>query len=141
MDRTQEIQVLQSLKGDTYFAQVFKPEAIDAMCENIRRDFMIDCGVDLFENCHAAIKARSEVKTLKGQLDERCNEVEDLHQQKDEIVDFLIEQAGVTSDSNAKKNLFEKVANMIGYKEMIRRKITAGYTLNSHDLEWLAQNL
>lgn len=141
MDASQEIKILQSLKGDTYFAQIFKPETIDAMCENIRRDFMIDCGIDIFENCQAATKARSETKTLRGQLEERHNEIEDLHEQKDEIIDFLIEQAGVTSDSNTKKNLFEKVADIIGYKELIRRKITKGYTLNNHDLEWLAKNL
>lgn len=141
MDASQEIKILQSLKGDTYFAQVFKPETIDAMCENIRRDFMIDCSVDIFYNCQAAIKARGEVRTLQGQLQERHNKIEDLHEQKDEIIDFLIEQAGVTSDSNTKKNLFEKVADMIGYKELIRRKITEGYTLNNHDLEWLAKNL
>lgn len=141
MDATHEIEQLQSLKFDTYFGEIFPEEVIDAMCENIRKDFPIDCGVDLFEHCHAATKARSEAKILKGQLDERHNEIEDLHEQKDEIIDFLIEQAGVTSDSNTKKNLFEKVADMIGYKELIRRKITEGYTLNNHDLEWLAQNL
>ncbi len=141
MDASQEIKILQSLKGDTYFAQVFKPETIDAMCENIRKDFMIDCGVDVFENCHAATKARSEAKILKGQLDERDNEVEDLHQQKDEVVDFLIEQACLSSDSTTKKHLYEKASEIIGTKEVIRRKIKAGHTLNNHDLEWLAQNL
>lgn len=141
MEASEEIKILQSLKDDTYFSQVFKPETIDAMCENISKDFTIDCGVDVFENCHAAIKARSDAKVLKGQLEERNNEIEDLHQRNDEIVNFLIEQAGVSSDSNTKKNLYEKVAELIGNKEMIRRKIIAGYTLNNHDLEWLAQNL
>lgn len=39
-----EIDVLQSLKGDTYFSQYFTNEDIDQMCENIRNDFAIECG-------------------------------------------------------------------------------------------------
>lgn len=141
MTATQEIELLQSLKGDTYFAQVFKPETIDAMCENIRKDFPIDCDVNIFENCHEATKARSEIRILKGLLDERENEVEDLRQQKDSMVDFLIDQASTSSDSSTKKQIYEKAAEIIGDKEVIRRKIKFGYSLNIHDLEWLAQNL
>lgn len=141
MEASQEIQILQSLKGDTYFAQVFKPDTIDAMCENIRKDFTIDCGIDVFENCQAAVKARNDAKILKGQLEERDNEVEDLRQQKDAMVDFLIEQAGTSSDSTTKKQLYEKAAELIGYKEVIRRKIKFGYSLNNFDREWLIQNL
>lgn len=141
MTATHEIELLQSLKEDTYFAQVFKPETIDAMCENIRKDFTIDCDVNIFENCHAAIKARSEARILKGQLEERENEVDDLRQQKDMMVDFLIDQASTSSDSTTKKQLYEKAADIIGYKEVIRRKIKSGYSLNNHDLEWLSQNL
>ena len=141
MTATHEIEQLQSLKFDTYFAQVFPEAVIDAMCDNIHKDFPIDCGIDLFENCHAAIKARTEAKILKGQLEERDNEVEDLHQQKNEIIDFLIEQASVSSDSTIKKHLYEKAYEIIGTKEVIRRKIKAGHTLNNHDLDWLAENL
>ena len=85
MDASQEIKILQSLKGDTYFAQVFKPETIDAMCENIRRDFMIDCGIDVFENCHSAMKARSEALTNKGLLDEANGTIESLREQESEL--------------------------------------------------------
>lgn len=141
MTATQEIELLQSLKGDTYFAQVFKPETIDAMCENIRKDFPIDCDVNIFENCHEATKARSEVRILKGLLDERENEVEDLRQQKDTMVDFLIDQASTSSDSSTKKQIYEKAAEIIGDKEVIRRKIKFGYSLNNHDLDWLLNNL
>ncbi len=93
MTAQEEIDILQSLKVDTYFSQVFKPDTNDAMCDNIRKDFPIDCGVDIFSNSQPAIAARKEAKTLKGQLKERTNEIEDLHRQKDDMVDFLLLQA------------------------------------------------
>lgn len=49
MEKVKEIELLQSLKGDTYFAQLFGDEQIDAMCENIRNDFPIEHGLNLFE--------------------------------------------------------------------------------------------
>lgn len=42
MTKEQEISVLQSLKGDTYFADFFGASDIDQMCENIKHDFKIE---------------------------------------------------------------------------------------------------
>ena len=39
MEKVKEIELLQSLKGDTYFAQLFGDQQIDAMCENIKNDY------------------------------------------------------------------------------------------------------
>lgn len=141
MTRKEEIQLLQSLKEDTYFAQVFKPETIDAMCRNIENDFAIDCGVDMFENCQQVIKARNEIKTLKGQLDESIGEVEDLREQKAAMVDFLLMQASQISDTRIKNEILDKVEYMIGTKATIKRKIQLGLNLTKEDKEWLAQNL
>lgn len=44
MTKQEEIKTLQSLKGDTYFAQYFKDSDIDIMCENIRNDLPIEFG-------------------------------------------------------------------------------------------------
>ena len=141
MNRQEEINVLQSLKEDTYFAQVFKPDTIDAMCRNIENDFPLDCGVDLFENCQSVIRARNEVKTLRGQLDESVGEVEDLREQKSEMVDFLLEQANQISDSKVRANILDKVQYMVGQKATIKRKVQLGHDLTKEDKEWLAQNL
>lgn len=141
MTRQEEIDALQSLKGDTYFAQVFKPDTIDAMCRNIENDFPIDCGVNMFDNCQSVIKARSEAKTLKGQLDESIGEVEDLREQKSEMVDFLLMQANQISDSKVRTNILDKVQYMVGHKATIKRKIQLGLDLTKEDKEWLAQNL
>lgn len=141
MEASQEIKILQSLKGDTYFAQVFKPDTIDAMCENIQRDFMIDCGIDVFENCHSAMKARSEALTNKGLLDEANGTIESLREQKSEMTDLIIRilHAGnnPTTDQEAEKFL----DTYVGRKEIIKRKIKMGLKLSDLDEKWLYNNL
>ncbi len=77
------------------------------------------------------------VCTLKGQYDERINEIDDLHQQKTEMVDFLIDRAQAFSD----KELLEKASEMVGQKEVIRRRIVKGHSLWSYETEWMLNNL
>lgn len=47
MTKQEEIDILQSLKGDTYFAQFFGSKDIDQMCQNINNDFAIEEDADL----------------------------------------------------------------------------------------------
>lgn len=61
MEKAKEIELLQSLKGDTYFAQFFGDEQIDAMCENIKNDFPIELGWDTFEGSLVA-KENAELR-------------------------------------------------------------------------------
>lgn len=141
MTATHEIEVLQSLKGDTYFAQVFKPETIDAMCENIRKDYQIDCGVDVFENCHSAIVARKDAKLNKGLLDEANGTIESLLEQKHAMTEIILrllyENGGTSAYDDAEKYLDTHV----GRKEIIKRKIKMGLTLSNVDQDWLLNNL
>lgn len=141
MDASQEIKVLQSLKEDTYFAQVFKPETIDAMCENIRRDFMIDCGIDVFENCHSAMKARSEAKTNKGLLDEANGTIESLREQKSEMTDLIIQLLYAGSNPTTDQEAEKFLDTYIGRKEIIKHKIKLGLKLSDIDEKWLYNNL
>ena len=64
MEKAKEIELLQSLKGDTYFAQLFGDEQIDAMCQNIRNDYPIECGLKLFQESPVA----KENAKLKGKI-------------------------------------------------------------------------
>ena len=73
----------------------------------------------------------------EGQYEERCNEIDDLHKQKSEMVDFLIDRAQAFSD----KELLEKASEMIGQKEVIRRRILKGYQLWAYETEWMLNNL
>jgi hypothetical protein len=77
------------------------------------------------------------VCTLKGQYEERLGEIEDLHGQKNEMVDFLIDRAQAFSD----KELLEKASEMVGQKEVIRRRIVKGYNLWAYETEWMLNNL
>ena len=65
MTSEQEIATLQSLKGDTYFGQIFDNETIDRMCENIKNDFGIECGVELLEKSKRVDKAESDKRLLQ----------------------------------------------------------------------------
>ena len=141
MDPSQEIKILQSLKGDTYFAQVFKPETIDAMCENIRRDFMIDCGIDVFENCHSAMKARSEALTNKGLLDEANGTIESLREQKSEMTDLIIQLLYAGNNPSTDQEAEKFLDTYIGRKEIIKHKIKLGLKLSDLDEKWLYNNL
>lgn len=72
MEKVKEIELLQSLKGDTYFAQLFGDEQIDAMCENIRNDYPIEYGLNIFEGSSVA-KENTELKkwlTRRAKLEE-----------------------------------------------------------------------
>ena len=141
MDASQEIKILQSLKGDTYFAQVFKPETIDAMCENIRRDFMIDCGIDVFENRHSAMKARSEALTNKGLLDEANGTIESLREQKSEMTDLIIQLLYAGNNPSTDQEAEKFLDTYIGRKEIIKHKIKLGLKLSDLDEKWLYNNL
>lgn len=61
MRKQEEIQVLQSLKGDTYFAQKFGSD-IDQMCENIKNDFPIEMGCMFITETEALKKALAQTK-------------------------------------------------------------------------------
>ena len=65
MTREEEIKTLQSLKGNTYFGQIFDNDTIDQMCENIKNDFGIECGVELLEKANRVEKAESDKRRLQ----------------------------------------------------------------------------
>lgn len=66
MEKVKEIELLQSLKGDTYFAQLFGDQQIDAMCENIRNDYPIEYGLNIFEGSSTAKENAELKKRLAG---------------------------------------------------------------------------
>lgn len=140
MERQKEIETLQSLKGGTYFHQIFPDSVIDAMCENIRMDFPVDMNIEMFSNCHEAFMAREEAKKLRGQLDEANNMLADLREQKNAMADFLIElEANLTQPM--REIVAKKVIDLIGSKETIKRKLKIGVGLTEEEKDWLINNL
>lgn len=99
----------------------------DEFCKEFRK-----CG-----NSRLVTELFGTVCTLKGQYEERCNEIDDLHEQKNQMVDFLIDRAQAFSD----KELLNKASEMVGQKEVIRRRIVKGYQLWAYETEWMLNNL
>lgn len=109
LTREQEIEVLQSLKGDTYFAYAYGGDAgIDKMCENIRNDYPLDLG--------------SEHEQL----------IAELHKEKREAVErerlktySLVEQAakgGMLDDPST--DFYTFCANAVGQSQLIKMKLS-----------------
>lgn len=140
MNKQEEIKCLQSLKGDTYFSQVFKPDTIDAMCENIRLDRQIDCLVDMFANIPEVLNLKSQVKTLEKQIDEAKKDIGELNEERDDWMDFLL-KAAEDAVYPMDKEITEKVVAAIGKKEMIRKKLKLNIELSDEDKEWLFNNI
>jgi hypothetical protein len=62
MIKQEEIDILQSLKGDTYFAQFFGSKDIDQMCQNINNDFAIEGGCGFNQKAEALERINADLK-------------------------------------------------------------------------------
>lgn len=62
MTKQEEIDILQSLKGDTYFAQFFGSKDIDQMCQNINNDFAIEGGCGFNQKAEALERINTDLK-------------------------------------------------------------------------------
>lgn len=62
MTKQEEIDILQSLKGDTYFAQFFGSKDIDQMCQNINNDFAIEGGCRFNQKAEALERINADLK-------------------------------------------------------------------------------
>lgn len=62
MTKQEEINILQSLKGDTYFAQFFGTKDIDQMCQNISNDFAIEVGCGFSQKAEALERINANLK-------------------------------------------------------------------------------
>ncbi|MEH2826975.1 hypothetical protein [Segatella copri] len=62
MTKQEEIDILQSLKGNTYFAQFFGSKDIDQMCQNINNDFAIEGGCGFYQKAEALERINADLK-------------------------------------------------------------------------------
>lgn len=69
-----------------------------------------------------------EIKTLKA-------EVARLQQERSDLVDFLLSQ------SKGEDTLEQQAINMVGQKEVLKRKLQQGGEINSWDKEFILNNL
>ena len=122
MDKKQEIEVLQSLKGDTYFAQFFGGLDIDLMCENIKNDFLIEL------NC--AFYQKAEI--FKKQVEEQKQKTIEVKQNfvKGVIDDF---------DGNIPSEVYDRLVDATSQLFVINWKRERMYALTEDEIEWLIE--
>lgn len=120
MDKKQEIEVLQSLKGDTYFAQFFGGLDIDLMCENIKNDFPIEL------NC--AFYQKAEV--FKKQVDQ------EKVKSKERMENFV---RGTIDDfeGDIPMAIYDRLVDATSQLFVICYKREQGYKLTEGEIDWL----
>ena len=126
MEKAKEIELLQSLKGDTYFAQLFGDEQIDAMCENIRKDYPIEFGLDLFQNS-TIVKENTELKKRLACCQER----------EESVAKALLIKVGERFDDS----LEDLAEHLIGHKKCLIIKLRSSLPLSEDDRDNLVKLL
>lgn len=125
MTKQEEIKVLQSLKGDTYFAQKFGAD-IDTMCENIKNDFAIECGCTFNRETEVLRKEMENVKTAA----------------KDMITNFahkIIVSLNKGNDTDVM--CYQAVEEIIGIEEIIKFKYSQNIELDESEIKYLVESL
>lgn len=122
MTRQEEIKTLQSLKGDTYFAQKFGQD-IDQMCQNISNDFPIEL------ECQFAAKEKALQEQLKAQQ----------AASKDRLLSFAHDI--ILAMSGCDDEIYQTVEGYIGKDEIIKFKHSQGIDLNDDEVDYLVKKL
>ena len=124
MDKKQEIEILQSLKGDTYFAQFFGGLDIDLMCENIKNDFPIEL------NCAFYQKA----ELFKKQVDQEKAKA------KERMENFV---GGTIDDfeGDIPMAIYDRLVDATSQLFIINFKREQGYELTEGEIDWLVSEV
>ena len=135
MKRDDEIIILQSLKGDTYFNQFFKDEDIDRMCQNIRNDFGIECGCKFQEDVEILKKQMKEtVKKFEAEINRR--EIA-FTAWKECFAGRIIEAAGENIDAK----VYDRIEEEFGIAFIIKTKRNLGITLTNSEIDYMISKL
>ena len=122
MTRQEEIKTLQSLKGDTYFAQKFGQD-IEQMCQNISNDFPIEF------DCQFAAKENALQEQIKAQQAAA----------KDRFMSFAHDI--ILAMSGCDDEIYQTVEGYIGKDEIIKFKHSQGIELNDDEIDYLVVKL
>ena len=119
MTRQDEIEVLQSLKGDTYFSQFFGQD-IDQMCQNISNDFCIELGCSFNKATEVLDKQLKEAKA-----------------EKDKAVKRNVFQIIDLYNGDVPADLYKVISLQIDIKDIINHKRKMNYSLNESEIKYL----
>lgn len=125
MTKQEEIDILQSLKGDTYFAQFFGSKDIDQMCQNISNDFAIEGGCGFNQKAETLERINSDLKK------EFQQKIHDLGMELIKILD-----KGFDEDA-----IYQLVEGEVGIDAIIKFKRKEGLKLTNDELNYLVSKL
>ncbi len=119
MNKFDEIALLKSLKGDTYFAEFFG-EDIDTMCKNIENDFPIEM------NCKFNLRAEEEHKAA---LDARNAAFEERKLTVEKIIRY--------GEPECDSELYHYCESLCGRLYIIETKRRIGQELSGDEVDYL----
>lgn len=134
MDKQTEIKTLQSLKGDTYFNQVFNNHDIDQMCENIKNDFGIEMDCQFFQKIAALEK---QIADMKAAHDAEIKKINASH--KEEMENFG--KALITENEMYVDNIYQTLEEKFGKQFIINTKHEANQELSDDEIDFLIENM
>lgn len=125
MTKQEEIDILQSLKGDTYFAQFFGSKDIDQMCQNISNDFAIEGGCEFSQKAEALERINADLKKE--------------FQQK--IHNFGMELIKVLEKGFDKDAIYQLVEGEVGIDAIIKFKRKNNLEITDKELDYMISKL
>lgn len=125
MTKQEEIDILQSLKGDTYFAQFFGSKDIDQMCQNISNDFATEGGCGFNQKAETLERINSDLKKE--------------FQQK--IHDLVMELIKVLDKGFDEDAIYQLVEGEVGIDAIIKFKRKEGLKLTNDELNYLVSKI
>ena len=125
MTKQEEIDILQSLKSDTYFAQFFGSKDIDQMCQNISNDFAIESGCGFSQKAEALERINSDLKKE--------------FQQK--IHDLGMELIKVLDKGFDKDAIYQLVEGEVGIDAIIKFKRKNNLDITDKELDYMISKL
>lgn len=134
MDKQTEIKTLQSLKGDTYFNQVFNNHDIDQMCENIKNDFGIEMDCQFFQKIAALEK---QIADMKAAHDAEIKKINAAH--KEEMENFG--KALITENEMYVDNIYQTLEEKFGKQFIINTKHEENQELSDVEIDFLIENM
>lgn len=125
MTKQEEIDILQSLKGDTYFAQFFGSKDIDQMCQNISNDFAIEGGCRFNQKAEALERINADLK-------------KEIQQKIYDLGMELIKDLDKGFDEDA---IYQLVKGEIGVDAIIKFKRKNDLELTDKEIDYLVSKL
>lgn len=125
MTKQEEIDILQSLKGDTYFAQFFGNKDIDQMCQNINNDFAIEGGCGFIQKVVTLEKNNADLKK----------------EYKQKIYDLGMEIIKILDRGFDEDAIYQLVEGEVGINAIIKFKFKNNLELTDKEIDYMVSRL